>query len=330
MDPVDLTRELVQIPSPTGDEGPVGEFLAARLEDLGYTVTRQPVTPGRFNMYARRDNPVVVFSTHMDTVPPELPFREDETYLHGRGTADAKGIAAAQIAAAEQLAGRGERRVGLLFVVGEEQIADGARAAASLEPKSRYIVNGEPTDNRMALGTKGILRLELRARGRAAHSAYPEEGLSAIELMLDALERIRRVPLPTDPTLGDCTLSVGTLAGGVRANVIPDDCRAELAIRTVRDTADLLAELRHVVGERVELAVAMDSPPVRLRPLPGFETTVVRFGTDLPWLVPWGERFLIGPGSIRVAHTEEERVAKAELREGARCYERIAELLMKG
>jgi len=327
VDVVDLTRELVRIASPTGDEGAVGEFLAGRLEALGYAVTRQPVTPGRFNVYARRDDPVIVFSTHMDTVPPELPVREDETHLYGRGTADAKGIAAAQIAAAERLASQGHRGVGLLFVVGEEQTADGARAAATLEPKGRYVVNGEPTDNRMALGTKGLLRLELRARGKAAHSAYPEEGRSAIDMMLDGLERVRRVPLPTDPTLGDCTLNIGTLTGGVRANVIPDDCRAEVAIRTVRDPTGLLAELRSAVGGSAELAVLLDSPPVKLRALPGFETTVVRFGTDLPWLEPWGERFLIGPGSIRVAHTDHECVAKAELLEGTRCYQRIAAAL---
>ena len=328
IDPVQLTKELVQIDSNTGDEGPVGEFLASRLERLGYTVTRQPVSAGRFNVYARRDAPVVVLSTHMDTVPPNLPVLEDETHLHGRGTADAKGIAAVQIAAAERLAARGERSVGLLYVVGEEQIADGARAAAALEPKGRYLVNGEPTENLLALGTKGILRLELRARGRAAHSAYPEEGVSAIELLLDALQRIRRVSLPSDATLGETTVNIGTIAGGVRPNVIPDACRAELAIRTVKSPDQVLEAMRKAAGEKVEVTVAMDSPPVKLRALPGFETTVVKFGTDLPWLTAWGERFLIGPGSIRVAHTDQERVAKAELYEGARCYERIVTALL--
>jgi len=328
VDPVQLTKELVEIDSNTGDEGPVGDFLATRLAKLGYSVTRQPVSAGRFNVYARRDEPLVVLSTHMDTVPPNLPVREDETHLHGRGTADAKGIAAVQITAAERLAARGERRVGLLYVVGEEQTADGARAAAALEPKGRYLVNGEPTDNRLALGTKGILRLELTARGRAAHSAYPEEGVSAIELLLDALERIRRLPLPSDATLGQTTLNIGTIAGGIRPNVIPDACRAELAIRTVKDAPGVLESVRRAAGDKVQVAVAMDSPSVQLRALPGFETTVVKFGTDLPWLAPWGERFLMGPGSIRVAHTDHEHVAKADLHEGARRYERITAALL--
>ncbi len=329
LDPVELTRELTRIDSPTGEEGEVCRFLAGTLERLGYRVTRQEVSPGRFNLLAVRDAPLVVFSTHLDTVPPALPLREDTTHLHGRGTADAKGIAAVQVAAAERLAAAGERRIGLLFVVGEEQTGDGARAAETLEPKGRYLVNGEPTENLLALGTKGILRVELHAGGRAAHSAYPEEGVSAIERMLDTLQRIRRLPLPTDPTLGDCTLNIGTIAGGVRPNVIPDACRVEIALRTVGPTDDLLAALRAACVEGVDLTVALDTPPVRLRALPGFETIVVKFGTDLPWLAPWGERFLIGPGSIRVAHTNHERVSKAELREGVSCYERIAQLLLK-
>ncbi len=325
---VELARELVRIESPTGEEGPVGEYLAAHLQRLGYDVQRQQVAPGRFNVFAAREPPVVLLSTHLDTVPPFLPVQEDDTYLYGRGSADAKGIAAAQITAAERLALQGERRVALLFVVGEEMSADGARAAAGLNPKGRYLINGEPTDNRMARGHKGMLRVELRARGRAAHSAYPEEGVSAIEPVLDALERIRHLPLPRDPTLGESTLNIGTIAGGVRPNVIPDACRAELLFRTVGDSGELLAAVRRAAGERVELAVAHDAPPVKLRVLPGFEDTVVRFGTDVPWLEPWGERFLMGPGSIKVAHTDHEKVAKRELEEGAALYQRAAMLLL--
>jgi acetylornithine deacetylase len=328
VDPIRLTRELVAIYSPTGEEARVGSFLAALLEKLGYRVIRQPVAGTRFNVYAFREPPVVVFSTHIDTVPPELPLAEDEEHLYGRGTADAKGIVAAQIAAAERIAAGGERRVGLLFVVGEEYGADGARAANSLEPKGRYLVNGEPTDNRLALGTKGFLRVELSARGKAAHSAYPEEGISAIERMLDTLERIRRLPLPSDELLGDCTLNLATIEGGVRPNVIPDRCRAELSFRTVCDTAELRSALQSSLAEGVELKVLLEAPPIRLRALPGFETTVVRYGTDLPWLEGWGEKFLIGPGSIRVAHTDHEKVSKSELLAGVECYQRIAKLLL--
>jgi len=326
--PVELARELVGIESPTGDEGEVGEWLARHLEGLGYDVQRQQVTPGRFNVFATRARPVVVLSTHMDTVPPSLPVHDDDTYLYGRGSADAKGIIAAQVAAAERLAARGERRVALLFVVGEELTADGARAAATLEPKGRYLINGEPTDNRMAQGHKGMLRVELLARGRAAHSAYPEEGESAIEPILDALERIRRLPLPSDPTLGECTLNIGTIAGGIRPNVIPDACRAELLFRTVGANGDLLAAVHTAAGARVEVVVAHDAPPVKLRVLSGFGATLVRFGTDVPWLEAWGERFLMGPGSITLAHTDHERVAKRELEEAVGLYQRAVSALL--
>lgn len=326
--PIDLARELVRVESPTNHEGEVGTFLAERLERLGYTVTRQEVSPGRFNVFARRESPVVVLSTHMDTVPPSLPLREDDTHLYGRGSCDAKGIAAAQIAAAERLAARGERRVGLLFVVGEELNGDGAKAAASLEPKGRYLINGEPTDNRMALGHKGMLRVLVIGHGKAAHSAYPEEGESAIEHVLDALQRIRALPLPSDETLGPCTLNIGTIEGGVAPNVIPAACQAHLFFRTVGPWEPLLAAVREAAGDRVEIAVAHTAPAVHLRVLPGFETAVVRYGTDLPWLEPWGERFLMGPGSIKVAHTDHECVAKAELEQAVGLYEKAAAMLL--
>ncbi|HEU5171246.1 MAG TPA: M20/M25/M40 family metallo-hydrolase, partial [Gemmatimonadales bacterium] len=220
MDPVALTRELVAIESPTGAEGPVVGYLAGVLARAGYRVTRQPVSPGRENLYAWREPPTVVFSTHLDCVPPYMPGREDAEWLHGRGSCDAKGIAAAMTAAAERLAERGERRVGLLFVVGEENGSDGAHAAAALEPKGRFLINGEPTENRLCIGQKGSLRIDFEATGRAAHSGYPEEGRSAIEALLDTLQRVRALPLPSDPLLGPGTLNVGTIQGGVAPNVL--------------------------------------------------------------------------------------------------------------
>ncbi|MBI4503193.1 MAG: M20/M25/M40 family metallo-hydrolase [Gemmatimonadetes bacterium] len=330
MDPIALTRELVQIDSPTGQEGAVGEFLSRALERLGYHVRRQEVTPGRWNVLALRETPIVFFSTHMDTVPPNLPFREDETHLHGRGTADAKGIAAAQIAAAEAMAAQGERRIALLFLVGEEYGSDGARAAESLEPKGRFMINGEPTENRLALGHKGSLYAKLTAKGRAAHSAYPEEGASAIERMLAALEGIRRIPLPADDVLGPGTLNIGTIKGGVRPNVIPDHCEAELLFRTVRDTTELRAAVARAARGEITIEFGVELPPIHLRPVPGFETSVVRFGTDLPFLSSWGEGFLIGPGSIKVAHTVNEKVAKRDLLDGVALYQRLASGLIAG
>ena len=330
MDPIALTRELVQIDSPTGQEGAVGDFLAHALDKLGYQVQKQEVTPGRWNVLALRAQPVVVLSTHMDTVPPNLPFREDTTHLYGRGTADAKGIVAAQVAAAEELAARGERRVALLFLVGEEYGSDGARAAEALEPKGRFMINGEPTENRLALGHKGSLYAKLTAKGRAAHSAYPEEGASAIERMIEALDAIRRIPLAVDDVLGPGTMNVGTIKGGVRPNVIPEHCEAELLFRTVQDTRELRAAVLRAAGSHVSVEFGLEMKAIRMRPLPGFETSVVRFGTDLPFLESWGEAFLLGPGSIKVAHTVDERIEKRELLEGARLYDRLATGLLGG
>src|SRR6185503_780655 len=324
MDPIALTRDLVKIYSPTGQEGPVGEFFASTLERLGYNVQKQEVTPGRWNLYATREPPVVVLSTHMDVVPPALGLCEDATHLFGRGTTDAKGIAAAQVAAAERLAAKGERRIGLLFVVGEEYGSDGARAASALGPKGRFLINGEPTENRLALGHKGSMYVKLTARGKAAHSAYPEEGSSAIEAMLDALARIRQIPLPVDDVLGAGTLNVGTIAGGVRPNVIPESCQAELLFRTVADTKALKAAVTKAAGDRVTADFAWARDHIRLRALPGFETMLVKFTTDLPYFAAWGEGFLMGPGTIKVAHTDHESVAKADLLEATDLYVRLA------
>src|SRR5918992_5424028 len=205
MDALELTRALVGLETPTGSEGPATDFLADTLRHAGYKVVRQPVSPGRQNLYAYREPPALVFSTHLDTVPPYVPLSEDAEALHGRGSCDAKGLAAAMLAAAERLADRGERRIGLLFLVGEENGSDGARAAGELGPKGRFLINGEPTENRLSIGQKGSLRVDLEAAGRAAHSAYPGEGVSAIELLLDVIERIRQMPLPSDPLLGPST-----------------------------------------------------------------------------------------------------------------------------
>src|SRR5918997_2595763 len=243
MDVLELTRALVALETPTGSEAPATDFLDAALRRAGYRVVRQAVSPGRDNLYAYRETPALVFSTHLDTVPPYVPLREDNDSIHGRGSCDAKGLAAAMVAASERLAARGEHRIGLLFLVGEENGSDGARAAADLEPKGRFLVNGEPTENRLSVGQKGSLRVDLTATGRAAHSAYPDEGVSAIAALLDSIERIRRLPLPHDALLGQSTLNLGLIGGGVAPNVIPPAASAQLLIRTVEPSDPLKAAI---------------------------------------------------------------------------------------
>ncbi|MFL6262536.1 MAG: M20/M25/M40 family metallo-hydrolase [Thermoanaerobaculia bacterium] len=322
-----LTRALIDIDSTTGREREIGEFLFRHLEDLvgrfdGGAVEKMPVEGDRFNVFAAWGEPAVVLSTHMDTVPPFFPSSEDDSFIHGRGACDTKGGIAAMLQAARELLEEGVRGFGLLFVVGEETDSLGAQVANRQPRGSRYLINGEPTENRLALGCKGYLYIRLEAEGRAAHSAYPELGESAIDRLLDVLARLRALPLPTDPVLGETTLNVGTLAGGRAANVVADLARAEVTVRTVGPAGDLkrrISEAVHAVPG-VRIAEIRETPAVQLGSLPGFETTIVRYTTDIPRLGAWGEPFLLGPGSIHVAHTPGERVARRDLLDAARHY----------
>jgi acetylornithine deacetylase len=331
MDPLELTRALVALETPTGSEGPATDFLDDTLRHAGYRTLRQPIGAGRHNLYAYRESPVLVFSTHLDTVPPYIPLAEDAVAIHGRGSCDAKGIAAAMIGAAERLAARGERRIGLLFLVGEENGSDGARAASELGPKGRFLINGEPTENRLSIGQKGSLRVDLEATGRAAHSAYPGEGVSAFELLLDTIERIRRMPLPTDPLLGPSTLNLGLIKGGVAPNVIPPFASAQLLIRTVEPSDELKDRIRSLLSPGVSVQFPVEMPFFKGGKAPaGWETVVVSYASDLPFLAAWGEGYQLGPGTIRVAHTSHEHIRKADLLRGVELYERLAGDLLAG
>jgi acetylornithine deacetylase len=319
MDIFQLTRALIDVDSVTGREGRIGQLLFDRLSALaagsGGTVERMPVAEDRFNVFASWGRPEVVLSTHMDTVPPFIPSSEDAEHIHGRGACDTKGGIAAMIGALESLLADGRCGFGLLLVVGEETDSVGAQAAERQPRGSRFLINGEPTENRLAVGSKGGLYLAVEAEGKAAHSAYPELGISAVDRLLMALQRLREVSLPADPLLGETTLNIGTLAGGRAANVVPDQARAEVMLRTVGDTAELRESLRLAVESvpGVRIAETRESRAMRLGSQPGFATTVVKFTTDIPRLPSWGKPFLLGPGSIHLAHTPEERVAKRDL-----------------
>jgi len=335
MDPFALTRSLIDIESVTGREKAAGEFLLATLSKLAASssgsVERMEVSPDRFNVLARWGTPVVTLSTHMDTVPPFFPSSEDDRFIHGRGACDTKGIIAAMICAAENLLAAGGRNFGLLFVVGEEKDSLGALCAARNPRGSKFVINGEPTENKLALGSKGALRYVLTARGRLAHSAYPELGESAIEKLLDALADVRKLPLPEDSLFGKSTLNIGTISGGRAPNVIADEAHADLMFRTVGDPEPIRASLRAVVNGRAELQEMLHTPALHLEAMNGFETTVVAYTTDIPnFAGAWGKPFLIGPGSIRVAHTAEERIAKKEIHEAIGIYTRMAERLTAG
>ena len=321
--PVEFARALINIDSTTGREADAGAWLARALRALGYTVVEQPIDRGCANVFATMDAPAVVFSTHYDCVPPFFPSRIEDGRLYGRGACDAKGILAAQVAAAERLRAHGERHVGLLFVVGEERGSDGAAAANLTPPGARFLINGEPTDNRLGTATRGVLRLRLRATGRAAHSAAPEYGESAIDKLIDALVALRGMPLPSHPEMGSTYYTVGLIEGGVAPNVIPPHASAEVLFRTIGPPEDILRAIqpldRFVTSEEV-----LRVPPVTLHTVPGFPTAVFPFTTDVPFLTRWGAPLLFGPGSFLVAHTSHEHLEIAELERAIDAYEQLA------
>lgn len=322
MDPlklVELARALVDIDSTTGHEREVADWLAAFLERRGYTVVPQAVSGDRVNLFAEAGGHDVVLSTHLDCVPPFFSSRVENGRLYGRGACDAKGILAAQVAAAERIRGAGERPVALLFVVGEERGSDGARAANAHPCASRFLVNGEPTDNRLAAGTRGVWRVRLHAHGRAAHSSLPELGESAIEKLLAALTMLGSIPLPEDPLFGRTFYTVGTIQGGVAPNVIPPYAQAEVLFRTVGPVSDIATAVAPI-RSLVMIEEVLDVPPARFDAPQGFDGVVFPFTTDVPLLSAWGRPMLLGPGSVTVAHTDEEHVAIAELERAVDLY----------
>jgi acetylornithine deacetylase len=334
MDLFTLTRALVDLDSTTGREKPVVNYLFGYLSGLAARyqgcIERVSAAPDRDNIVLTFGDPVVTLSTHVDTVPPYFSSTEDDTHIYGRGACDAKGIIAAMIMAADALLNSGTRNFALLFVVGEERDSAGATAAAASPRASRFFINGEPTENRLALGSKGALRYEIIARGKLAHSAYPELGHSAIHSLLDALTAIRAIPLPCDSVLGQSTLNVGTLRGGRAPNVVADEACAEIMFRLVADSASLRAVVAEAASRYgVEAREVLFCPAVHLTTLDGLPTTVVAFTTDIPTFNgAWGTPFLIGPGSIHVAHTAEERISKKELTKAVEIYSHMVRQLL--
>jgi len=337
LDPIVFTRQLCEIESTTYHEGAVGNFLEEFLTRRGWAVEKTPVEQPRenagggprWNIYAGAagERPDLVFSTHIDTVPPYIPFSEDEEFIHGRGVCDAKGILAAQVAAAEALRAVGFR-IGLLFVSGEERDSAGAKAANAASKGSRFLINGEPTDNRLALASKGALRAAFRATGKMAHSAYPELGDSAVHKLVRVLARVLEMQPAEQEGIGVSTVNIGQIHGGHAPNVIADQAEAQVLVRTVTDSGPVRAQLTEIAGGEAEVEFTLDMPFVRLRAVEGLPTMVAKFSTDIPQLTNWGEPLLLGPGSIHVAHTPAEKLAKRELLEAVELYIKVAKQLL--
>jgi acetylornithine deacetylase len=329
LDLFELTKALVSRNSTTGCEAEVVQFLTEYLRSHGFEVELQEVAPDRNNIFAHIGDPCLVFSTHLDTVSPFFPVSEDKERIFGRGASDAKGIAAAQIKALERLKRSGVSDIGLLFVIGEEGGSDGARAANEWSNKSQFLINGEPTENKLAVGTKGAVRCEIRAQGIAAHSAYPEKGESAILKLMDVISDIRDHHWPSDPLLGESTVNIGSLIGGGQANVIPDQAQALLMFRTVSPAHVIKNQLQRIVHSQAEVHYLFEADPVYLETVEGFETTVVSFATDIPLLSRWGKPFLLGPGSILQAHSDHEYIDKSALKTGVDQFCRLARHLIQ-
>ena len=341
VDHVELARRLIDIESTTGLEGEVGAWLASYLRGRGYSVLEQPLEPlgrppapasrlpaPRINVIAAVGEPEVVFSTHFDCVPPFIPSRVEDGVLYGRGACDAKGILAAQVAAAERLRAKGETRVGLVFVGGEERGSDGAKAANRIGSKSKFLINGEPTELRLGAATRGAFRVRLTAAGKAAHSGYPELGESAIDKLIDCLVALRTAEWPTDPLLGTTHFTVGLISGGVAPNVISPHAEAEVFFRTVGQHEPLRQVLHRTLGGRVKVEEILELPAMRMHTVPGFETAAFSYFSDIPFLSNWGTPLLLGPGSIHVAHTDREHIAIDELDRAVGVYEKLAATLL--
>jgi acetylornithine deacetylase len=329
MNPFELTKRLMQIPSVTGTEREIGEFLSAHLSSLGYRVERQQVTGDRFNVFAYAGEGRVMFCTHLDTVPPAtIPVREDDDFLYGRGACDTKGIIAAMIEAGDRLRQAGITNFGYMFLIAEETDSIGARAANTLPWKSEYVIVGEPTQNLLARAQKGTFILNLHVTGRAAHSGYPEHGVSAIKKLLDVLADCEAADWGNDPVFGTGSLNVGLLRGGQAANIIPPDAAASIMIRTVQPRQVVEGKISGIVANRATMEIVGASDPLLLHAIEGFETTVVSFGSDAPHLTNTGKRLMIGPGSILDAHTAGEKIGKRELMEGVELYEKLVRRLL--
>lgn len=329
-DVVALAAELLAIPSTTRDEGAAVDFVARWLVARDWNVTVQEVTPGRGNIWASRKGGGVTLSTHLDTVPPYVPPRREDGRLYGRGACDAKGIAAAMMVAADRLVASGEERVDLLFVVGEERGSDGARLANQLPATSKWLINGEPTESVLASGCKGALRVIVRTTGREAHSAYAHLGKSAITPMLELLQELPQLKLPVDPVLGPSTVNVGIIRGGTEANIVPGACEAEMMVRLVGDVAEVKKILKPWAKGRAELEFGSHIPAQHFHTVPGFATAPMAYTSDIPLLGNWGKPLLFGPGSIHVAHTPDEHIEEAELKQSVESYVQLAKHLLDG
>ncbi len=326
---LDIARRLIDIPSVTGEEKNVLLALEELLTGMGLPVERQMVAEDRWNIYAGwRGDDTVAFSTHVDTVPPWYPSRVEDDIVYGRGACDTKGIIASMLIAGERLIERGVPPA-YLFVVGEETDSIGARSATAGGARASAIIVGEPTDNHLASGHKGVVSYYLRTTGIASHSAYPERGHSAIHDLLDIIRDIQSEDWGKNDILGDATLNIGLIKGGVALNTFAPEAEASFMHRIVDDAAARRQQVEDVVRGRAAITFQTISEPQFLETLPGFPVKSVNFGTDIPHMRPMGRCFLAGPGSVHDAHTDHERIGIEAMNEAVELYVKLYTDLME-
>ena len=321
-DPVEFTLRWSRIPSVSGNEEEVLAVVEDDLREYGWAVERIPVDTSRYNLLAGKRTGSVLLTSHLDTVPPFIEPSIHDEILSGRGVLDAKGQAAAMFCAATAMRSS-IPDVSLLFVVGEETISDGAKAAAKTGLKFSYLINGEPTENRCAVAQKGNLRVELTCSGHPCHSGYPEAGRSAVHTLVMLLHRVLSHSWPHDPILGSTTVNIGRISGGVADNVLADSASARLMFRLTESHADILRILEQLVGDDASLRIDKGVDPITLHCPSGYPETVVSFGSDVPHLQEIGTPIMIGPGSILRAHGDNEHITIRELREAVDIYRNL-------
>jgi len=321
-----LATKMIDIQSISGAEGPMADFLETYMAPKGWQVVRQTIAPGRDNVYMHRPGrtPRLIFNSHIDTVPPFFPSSRDDEWLYGRGACDTKSLIAAQLLAVENLLAEGCEDIGLLYVVGEEVDHIGMVKANDLGLDPDFLIVGEPTESKLVRRQKGIVKARLTARGKAAHSGYPETGVSAVEILLDVLETLRKEPWPDETRLGKTTMNIGLLSGGRAANVVADEAWAEVMFRVVTSEKEISARLTELCGDRVGVEIITSNDPCDLTTLDGYETVVVAFNTDIPYLNFNGKALLWGAGSILDAHTANEKIRIADLERAVTVYGNLA------
>ncbi|KAK6073137.1 hypothetical protein SCUP515_07000 [Seiridium cupressi] len=361
-----LHKSLIEISSVTGTENAVGQFLIGYLTDLGLHAELQflpdnstdtvPEKP-RFNVIAwpgksRKPNPKVLVSSHIDTVPPFMPYSISEgdsvdggTVISGRGSVDAKAAVAAQVTALLDLIQDKDHEdfaaedVMLVFVVGEEATGDGMRyfsnSLESLDPKPQFKagVFGEPTEGKLACGHKGFLGCTVKATGHAGHSGYPWLGKSATEVIMRGLVKILDTDLGSSERLGNTTVNVGRIEGGVALNVIPEHAEARIAVRIAigpQETGAKVVEgrirdvLKSVDDEAFDISCNNGYGAIDCNcEVSGFENITVNYGTDVANLKGDHTRYLYGPGTIMVAHGPDEALKVKDLEAAVEGYKKL-------